>query len=146
MGLQKKAATLFVHGIIPLKTHWPSAGRGLQCSVACIFQPLNSLCCLILFFLRNPTPTVIFLNKAELPSHIINPIENLSYKLKISYFCILLALLHPVVAEENCVLLQKCSCTRFYVLGSRYFFRHGWGVLILIVSKVLVVIKCHLPV
>lgn len=52
-----------------------------------------------------------------------------------SHFCILLALLHPAVAEENCVLLQKCSCTRFYVLGSRYVFRHGWGVLILIVSK-----------
>lgn len=58
-GLQKEVAALFVHGIIPVKTRWPPAGRGLHASMACIFQHLNSLFCFV-FFLTNHTATVIF--------------------------------------------------------------------------------------
>lgn len=58
-GLQKEVAALFVHGIVPIKTSCPPAGRGLHASVACIFQHLNSLFCFV-FFLTNRTAAAIF--------------------------------------------------------------------------------------
>lgn len=81
-GLQKEVAALFIHGIIPIQTRWPPAGRGSCACMAHTLQHRNSLF-YFGFFYQITLQLQYFLNEVELPSHIKNPIINLSCKTEI---------------------------------------------------------------